>query len=476
MYPRYNRKALRKKGFGLPGSIGAVKRRTAVILIVIAMLLLSALQTGPVFAASEPPSTQCKAVYMYDQTTGEVLYEKNADETMTPASTTKIMTAVLVLENVEDLDAEVTVPGEAVFWVGSHMALKSGEKLTVRQLLSALMVTSANDAARVLAIYVAGSQEAFVDMMNAKAHEIGAYHTHYLNPNGYTESWDHCTTARDLGIITDYAFTVDGFADLVSMPSVSIPKTNKSEARYYRNTNLMLWDTRKSLTMWDGTVRAPKYSGTFGVKTGMMGRAGYCLVAGCEWEGTRLIVVCLKGGNEYDRFEDSIALFDWGFANFETRRLVEPGLQCGKVRVRGGSKLEVDTYCEDGVAVTRDKSIEGSNQFRIVLYQTVEAPLAAGDQVGYISYKDKSGAEERVPVTVREDVPEGGFWTKFFITDEEFRTIAMIAAVCILVIVLLVWMSIHGFRKRRKQKKQAGQAHLAAQEEKADDGQNSERE
>ncbi len=418
-------------------------------------VLLFALQTGAAFAASDPPDTQCKSVYLYDQTTGEVLYEKAADEKRTPASITKVMTAVLVLENVEDLDATVTVPGEAVFWVGSHMELKSGEKLTVRQLLQALMVCSANDAARVLAIYVAGSQDAFVDMMNAKAKEIGAYHTHYLNPNGYTESWDHCTTARDLGLIVDYAFTVDGFSDLVSMKSCSIPATNKSEARYYRNTNQMLWDPSKCLTMYDGTKRAPKYDGTFGVKTGMMGRAGYCLVCGAERGGTRLIAVCLRGGNQYDRFEDSIALFDWAFANYETRTLVEPGLDCGTVRVRGGRKLEAKAYCEEGVTVTRDKTVEGSNQFRIVLYTTVEAPLSAGDQVGYISYLNTKGEEARAPLTVREDVPKGGFWTQFFITNEEFRTIAAIATVSLFVFILLVSILIRSGRKRRKSRKAA---------------------
>lgn len=436
---------------------------TAALLAVL-LMLLSGMQTGVVFAASEPPPTQCDAVYMYDQNTGEVLYEKNADKTMTPASTTKIMTAALVLENVDDLDAVVTVPGEAVFWIGSHMALKTGEQLTVRQLLSALMVCSANDAARVLAIYVAGSQDAFVDMMNAKAQEIGAYHTHYLNPNGYTESWDHCTTARDLGIIVDYAFTVDGFADLVSLPSVSIPATNKSEARYYRNTNLLLWDTRPSLTMYDGSARAPKYDGAFGVKTGMMGRAGHCLVAGAERDGTRLIVVCLKGSNEDDRFEDSIALFDWAFANYETRQLVQPGMECGTVKVRGGDPMEVQAYCEDGVAVTRDLSIEGSNQFEIVPYTTVEAPLKAGDKVGYIRYTATNGEQAKVPLTVREDVPEGGFWTKYFITNEEFRTIAVIAALCAVVIVLLGVVLVRSVRKKTRAKRQS-----AAQKETTDE-------
>ncbi len=424
--------------------------RRAVTGILILILLLSVLQTGVVFAASEPPSTQCGAVYMYDQTTGEVLYEKNADDIVTPASTTKIMTAALVLENVEDLDAVVTVPEEAVFWVGSHMGLLSGEQLTVRQLLDGLMVCSANDAARALAIYVAGSQDAFVDMMNAKAQEIGAYHTHYLNPNGYTESWDHCTTARDMGIITDYAFSVPGFAELVSQSSVTIPKTNKSEARKYRNTNLLLWDTRKSLTLYDGSAAAPKYEGAFGVKTGMMWRAGYCLVAGAERDGMRLIVICMNGREEDARFEDSIALFDWAFANYETRELVPPGMDCGTVSVRGGEPSEVEAYCEGGILLTRDKTIEGSDQYEIVPYSTVEAPLVAGDQVGYISYTTAGGEQEREPIVVREDVPATGLWKLFHRTSDEMQTILLIAGLCAAVTVLLIAAVVHNARKKRR--------------------------
>ncbi len=334
--------------------------------------------------------------------------------------------------------------------VGSHMGLLSGEQLTVRQLLDGLMVCSANDAARALAIYVAGSQDAFVDMMNAKAQEIGAYHTHYLNPNGYTESWDHCTTARDMGIITDYAFSVPGFADLVSQPSVTIPKTNKSEARKYRNTNLLLWDTRKSLTLYDGSAAAPKYEGAFGVKTGMMWRAGYCLVAGAERDGMRLIVICMNGREEDARFEDSIALFDWAFANYETRELVPPGMDCGKVQVKGGEPSEVEAYCEGGILLTRDKTIEGSDQYEIVPYSTVEAPLVAGDQVGYISYTTTGGEQEREPIVVREDVPATGLWKLFHRTSDEMQTILLIAGLCAAVTVLLIAAVVHNARKKRR--------------------------
>lgn len=418
------------------------------VLLLLLCLLLVCLQTATAFAASEPPDTQCKSVYLYDQATGEVLYEKNADEPRTPASTTKIMTALLVLENVDDLDAEVKIPGEAVFWVGSHMGLLEGEVLTVRQLLEALMVCSANDAARALAIYVAGSQDKFVEMMNDKAKAIGALHTHYLNPNGFTESWDHVTTARDMGLIVDYAFTVDGFADLVSMKKVTIPKTNKSEKRTYRNTNLLLWNDEPILTV-NGAPRAPKYEGAFGVKTGMMSRSGYCLVAGAERDGLRLIAVCLKGADEDDRFEDSIALFDWAFENYETRQVIEPGTAFGIVPVRGGKQLEAEAYCEDGLLMTIDKTSEDAGKYEAVLYQTVSAPLAAGDQVGYIRYTKNNGESARLPLTVQEDIPEGGFWTKYFITDQEFRTLASMAAACAVVLLLLIALLIRRHIKKK---------------------------
>ncbi len=421
----------------------AARRFFAVLLLLTALLLASFGQSGQVFAASEAPDTQCHGVLLYDQKTGEVLYEKNADEPMTPASITKIMTAVLVLENVEDLDEEVTITEEMLFPLGNNMDLQVGEILTVRQLLNVMLVYSANDAAVALAVHVGGSEAAFVDMMNAKAAEIGAEHTHYLCPNGFSESWDHVTTPRDLKIITDYALNIDGFTDYTSQPEVTVPPTNLSGERHYKSTNQLLYDEETTIYV-NGEARTPKYPGVFGVKTGMMGNAGYCLVAGCEKDDTRFVAVLLRGDDELQRFEDSIALFDWAFANYETVRLVEPGMKCGKVRVRGGHKVKVDTYCEEGILVTRDISggtagadenaEDGGNgeDYQIVLYDDVEAPLAAGDQVGYISYLKADGQEAQAPVTVAEDIPEGGPWTKIYISDFHFWAgLIMIAIVAV---------------------------------------------
>ena len=200
--------------------------RFLILLALAAIAFLPLMQTIDVYA--EAPDTQCHGVMLYDQRTGEVLYEKNADEAMTPASITKIMTAILVLENVKDLDEEVTITEEMLFPLGNNMDLQVGEVLTVRQLLNAMLVYSANDAAVALAVHVGGSEQAFVDMMNEKAAEIGAEHTHYLCPNGFSESWDHVTTPRDLKIIADYALSIEGFTDYTSQPSIKLPATNKS--------------------------------------------------------------------------------------------------------------------------------------------------------------------------------------------------------------------------------------------------------
>ena len=423
-----------------------VRRMTGRFLFLLALAAIAFLplmQTIDVYAASEAPDTQCHGVLLYDQRTGEVLYEKNADEAMTPASITKIMTAILVLENVEDLDEEVTITEEMLFPLGNNMDLQVGEVLTVRQLLNAMLVYSANDAAVALAVHVGGSEQAFVDMMNEKAAEIGAEHTHYLCPNGFSESWDHVTTPRDLKIIADYALSIEGFTDYTSQPSIKLPATNKSAEREFKSTNQLLWDDETPIYV-NGEERTPKYDGVFGIKTGMMGNAGYCLVAGCERGDTRLVAVCLRGEDELDRFEDSIALFDWAFANFETVQLVEPGMKCGKVRVRGGHKVKMDTYCEEGVLVTRDISggkagadenaEDGGNEedYEIVLEEDLEAPLKAGDQVGYISYVKADGTEAQAPVVVREDDPEGGPWTKIYISDFHFWAgLIMVAIVAV---------------------------------------------
>lgn len=436
------------------------RRGRFLVFLLVLLLTLACMpaQAAEVFAASEAPDTQCHGVLLYDQKTGEVLYEKNADEAMTPASITKIMTAVLVLENVENLDEEVTITEEMLFPLGNNMDLQVGEVLTVRQLLNVLLVYSANDAAVALAVHVGGSEQAFVDMMNEKAAAIGAEHTHYLCPNGFSESWDHVTTPRDLKIIADYACGVEGFMDITSQSSVKVPATNLHEAREYMSTNQLLYDDETTIYV-NGEARTPKYDGVFGIKTGMMGNAGYCLVAGCERDNTRLVAVCLRGDDELARFEDSIALFDWAFANYETVQLVEPGMKCGKVKVRGGHKVKMNAYCEEGVLVTRDISggaagadenaEDGGNEedYEIVLYDDVEAPLKAGDQVGHISYVKADGTEAQAPVVVREDDREGGPWTKIYISDFHFW--AGVIMVLIVAVPLLLGISAQRRRARR---------------------------
>lgn len=430
-----------------------MRRRAIFWLIFIALLV-------PVFSyADEEPAPPCQAVLLYETHTGEVLYAKNADRQMTPASITKIMTALLVLENA-DLSDKVTIPKEAVFPVGSHMDLKEGEVLTVEQLLNALMVDSANDAALALAIHVAGSEQAFVKMMNDKAKAIGATHTHYLNPNGYTEDYSHTTTAEDIRIITDYALKLDGFRDIVGQATYTVPKTNESDERQLENTNHLLWDKDDLAITVNGKKRFPYYPGTFGIKTGMMASSGYCLVAGVDRDGMELIAVCLKAETQEGRFESAITMFDWAFVQFGRHEVYRSEEPCATVRVRYGKKTRVPVYTTSDLYTIerRDAAEEDLNINAVLdLDEDLEAPLAEGTQVGTATVYHDGEAVMESPVILREAIDKGGPWSAWYLSDRAaYTSLAILVGLALLVVFL------QKYTVRRRRARQHGGARAGA--------------
>jgi len=236
-----------------------------------------------------------KSALLADAETGEILWQRNPDLRCYPASLTKIMTAVLVLErgNLEDW---VTVPKEAAFTGESSMALKEGERVQLKDLLNAILVRSANDACVAAAIHLAGSVEKFVEWMNEKAKELGMTNTHFVNPHGLHHP-QHFTTARDLLTLTRYALQNPTFRSIVSQREIIVAPTNKSALRRYRNRNKLL----------------ELYPGCDGVKTGYTIPAGKCLVASATRNGWQLIAIVL---GSQDHFADCATLLDYGSINF----------------------------------------------------------------------------------------------------------------------------------------------------------------
>lgn len=409
----------------------------------------------------QAPDPSSGTVLLYDAKTGQVLYEKNAGKTRTPASLTKIMTCILVLENLEP-DQQVTITGKMMFEEGSSMEIREGEVLTVEQLLYGLMLPSGNDAAVALAVVTAGSVDDFVKMMNDKAKELGMEHTHYLNPNGYTDSFEHCTTAYDQKLLIDYALRNEKFRTIVGTAKYTVPATNKSEARKLRNTNLLLTGGKTNINVM-GKDRKAKYDGAYGIKTGTMTSAGFCLIAGAKQEGLDLIFICLKGGEDMDRYTDAIAMFDWGFANYETAELMAPGTECGKVKVQYAKTPRIRTECPKGVYATvlkggkainangeddeEEQATNPPSRYEIVLDEDAKAPLKKGDTVGHVDIFVGDVLVGRSDVTLLEDVEEGGPWSRWYISDAMAYTFMGVLG---LLILLLIVRAVNKRRYRRK--------------------------
>jgi len=286
---------------------------------------LTAAQIQQLDRLRQPPSLSAAAALLADAASGQVLFQWNADAPRPPASTTKIMTALLVLER-GDLTDTVRVPPD-VQVAGTTANLVPGETLTLEELLYGLLLPSGNDAARTLALHLTGSEEAFVAAMNARAAALGLTHTRFANPHGL-DAPGHRSTALDLLTLTRETFRYPVFARIVATPSYS--------ARGHD------WENRNQLLQ--------QYPGADGVKTGTTAEAGECLVASATHDGHRLIAVVL-GSN--DRYGDAAALLDYGFANYTWLRLDLPPGNFRQAHGAKGTRIPLGVYDETWLILPR---------------------------------------------------------------------------------------------------------------------------
>lgn len=327
---------------------------------------------------------------LMDAQTGRVLYEKNADKQSLIASTTKIMTALVICEQTNVLD-RVRIPQEAVGIEGSSMYLRAGEILTVQDLLYGLMLHSGNDAAVALAIYCGGTVEGFAELMNDKAHRLGMHNTHFVNPNGL-DSPGHYSTARDMAILSAYAMENPIFAKTVSTKTVTVGD------RVLRNHNKLLW----------------QLDGADGVKTGFTKAAGRILVSSCTRQGRRLIAVTMNDRNDW---ADHQKMMENGFSNYTVRQIVKSGDCLGAIPVISGEEAYVELLATEDFSY----ALSDTEKPEIVLSQPgfVYAPVAKGQQAGfaYICLNGKSVG--KIPLiygqTVEtETIDEPSAWEKLF--------------------------------------------------------------
>jgi len=308
------------------------------------------------------PKINARSACVIDYDTGTILYEKNAFVKRPMASTTKIMTAILAIENCP-LDAWVPISGQAAGIGGSVMGLKAGTNVRMEDLLYGLMLCSGNDAAVAIAEYCAGSVRDFANMMNEKAREIGAYETHFSNPHGL-DAEDHYTTAYDLAKITRYALQNPVFNRIVRM------REYYYDGRTLTNTNEML----------------DLYEGTDGVKTGYTGLAGRCLVTSATRNNVRLISVVLFCDSKSLRTQSSMKILDYAFENYGYVQLLHKGSIMGEIPIaRARYKETIQAGVAEDVRAIMKHEERDMLSTRISLVKEVEAPIRRGTILGTIS-------------------------------------------------------------------------------------------
>ena len=380
--------------------------------LVIIFMLIFILHTSMCYALTEQPEISADAAILIDSSSEKVLYSKNENQKMYPASTTKILTAILTLENC-NLNDVVTVPYEAISSITSGYsvaALQTGEQLTVEQLLQVMLVHSANDAANVLAFHVSGSIENFAELMNNKVSELGLANTHFTNPSGMHDE-NHYTTAHDLAIIMKYCMKNDTFRSLSSLKYCTIPATNKYDVRVFNTTNeLLIYDNRDVSSNY-------YYKYAIAGKTGYTTQAKNCLVSVAKKENLELICVVLSAGiypdNVSAKFVDTKSIFDYGYNNYTIKKLREKDAIATQIEIGNGTKetRNLDLLISDDLSalVTQDE-FDTEFEPQIELQDNLFAPIAQGQVVGKITYTI-DGMQYSCNLLASHSVEQSGFIT-----------------------------------------------------------------
>ena len=410
-------------------------------------------------AAPDAPTLNAEAALLVSPDSGMVLYEKNADERRYPASTTKIMTALIVLENVTDLSETVTAEAsdfEHVTADSSNADIKEGEVVTVEDLLYALMLPSANEAAYMLARHVGGTWENFVDMMNERAAELGCTGTHFSNPCGLHED-DHYSTARDLYKIGYAAMQDETFANIVNTVQHKMAKTNMHEERKIYTTNMLIFSS----------YAAYAYPYCQGIKTGHTSEAGNCFVGYAEYGDAKLYSVvmgCDDQSKEYPEiaasFTDTSALCKWGFEKFTSKTIVQQGdtiVEIGVNLSTDTDRLVLTTKADLVSLVPADIDMDALLKGAVITApDEVNAPIKAGDVIGSVTYSYGGVDYGTVELVALSDVEVSQVLyyadkLSHFFQSTVFKVILIVLAVFV-VLYILFNLTFGGIRRRQQRK------------------------
>jgi D-alanyl-D-alanine carboxypeptidase (penicillin-binding protein 5/6) len=359
---------------------------------------LLVLLAQPLWAATpipSAPSISAKAYILQDYDSGRVIADSSADERVEPASLTKMMTAYVVSNELRNSHLKLTdmvrISEKAWRAEGSRMFVEVNTSVSVEDLLRGVIIQSGNDACIALAEHIAGSEEAFAEMMNDQARRLGMSHTHFVNSTGLPDP-EHYTTARDLATLS--IALIRDFPDHYNWYSER-DFTYNDITQHNRNT--LLW--------WDKTVD--------GIKTGHTSSAGYCLAASALKEGMRLVSVVLGTDSEKARARESQSLLTYGFRFFETHRLYQAGQSLADHRLWMGAQDTLPVGLERDLFVTIPRGQYDSLQASLTIDNHVEAPVTRGTRYGTVNVSLNGQPVAEAPLVALADVEEGGIWRRF---------------------------------------------------------------
>lgn len=371
------------------------RMRQLVIMVCLMVLSIGFESTAWAAAPPTPPITTAKAVALIDTTTGRELYQQHASVELPMASVTKLMTLYLAIEalNQHKIRLNELVPADETAYhiSGSQIWLRPGERLTVDQMLRAIAVGSANDAAYALGTFLSGSEAQFVSVMNHTAQHLGMTHTHFMNPHGLPAP-DHYTTAHDLALLGQAA---------VHLPLL-LHYTREWQDRTIRNgKGGQLW-----LINQNRLLRT--YAGADGLKTGYTQQAGFCMVATAHRFGTRLVAVVLGAPTSKARFQDAATLLTWGFQHYRTVEVVPAAAIPHSVLVSQGKPSRVSLVIRGSRYLTLPIAEQNQMRYRVELPERVKAPVRQGQVLGYVALNQGTTEVGRLRLVAARNVRKLG--------------------------------------------------------------------
>lgn len=334
-----------------------------------------------------------------EASTKKVLLEKSSHEHLAPASMTKIMTMLLIMEELNKgnikLEDQVIISANAANMGGSQVYLEANSKATVKELLTAIGIASANDAAVAMAEKIGGSEDNFVNMMNKRAKELGCVDTHFSNPHGLDED-DHYSSAYDMALIA---------AELLKYEDIlEITKTHETTLTHQNGKNIWLVNTNSLIRF---------YSGLDGLKTGYTEKAGYCLTGTMKRNNMRLITVVMHANEKEDRNTDTINMMEYGYSMFYKNILIDKEKSIGEIFIDNSKKRTVKYYLEEDANIILGKDIDKIKYKYNIELDEVKAPLKKGDKVGKLTVIAEN-EEKEYNLIVKEDIEESGYFNRMF--------------------------------------------------------------